>query len=119
MIGLKNVPELRLVQIRALLVLHAADAFVSKKILSDIVLIQKSQDIEQGGFSGTGWSHQCNKFSFLNAQIDSFQEKYPLKARFDVFVKFFEVDHLGLKDFKIERLEDFLSSRINVVKWQG
>src|SRR5690606_20297846 len=93
-ISLKNVAKLTFVEIGAFSVPHFPDISFSEQVLSFVVFIEQSQNIQESGFACSRWPHERDEFPFIDGQVDSFEDKYTLKTRFDVFINFFKSDHL-------------------------
>lgn len=59
-----------------ILILESCDILSFKKIFSSWKTMKKSEYIEKGRFSTSRFTHEYNKFLFINSEINSFENGY-------------------------------------------
>ena len=61
--ALEHKTDFSLSHIRTLLFLQVCHLVITQEIFSRSRVVEQTEDIEQGGFAATGWSHDGNKLA--------------------------------------------------------
>ena len=93
MILLKDEPNVLLVQLNAVPVVHLVHRVIQEVILPLPVAIQHSNDAHQRGLPRAGWTHDGDKLALVDFELDA--PKHPASSRFGLIGLFdvYKSDH--------------------------
>ena len=69
--------------------IHVSNNLIIKQILTTIIPVQNSQDIQKSRFPGTGRTHYRNHFTFINLKINIAQHLKLMRTHLIGFVNVF------------------------------
>ena len=91
---LEDESDMMLVQFRLVPLFHTVNRLVHEIVFPLVGIIEHPDDIHDSGFSRTARPHHSYKFSFINVQVNPFQNEGPLKTGFNKFVYVPKFNHI-------------------------
>src|SRR5580704_12923806 len=93
MIALEHEPEVFLVHLVAVLLLHRVDGVIQKMVLAGPTAIVHPDQVQQRGLARAGRTHDRHKLAFLNVHIDAAEHERLSRTVLEEFFYVAKPDH--------------------------